>query len=67
MTISVLALKLEEAIRILEGAGYTCKTQSLLPPRDSDDKFAGLEYRKYVVRQQQLSDKTVLLTFVYRI
>ena len=67
MAPSVLALKLEEAIKRLEDAGYSCETKSLLPPRDSDDKFAGFFPRKYVVRQQQLSDKSVLLTYVYRI
>lgn len=67
MVPSVLALKLEEAIVVLENAGFSCETASLLPPRDSDDKFAGLSPRKYVVRQQELSDKTVLLTYVYRI
>ena len=64
---NVLALQLEEAIRILEQEGFTCETKSLLPPRDQDTKFAGLEPRKYVVRQQLLSDKTYLLTYVYRI
>ncbi|MDO4178335.1 MAG: hypothetical protein Q4D21_04005 [Phascolarctobacterium sp.] len=67
MAPSVLALKLDEAISRLEAAGYTCETKSLLPPRDSDDKFAGFHPRKYVVRQQELSNKIVLLTFVYRI
>ncbi len=63
---SVLALPLEEALRRVEAAGLQYEIKVLLPPRDSEEDFAGKEVRKYVVRQDILSDDKLALTIVYR-
>ncbi len=64
--LNVLALPLEEAAKRLESAGMKFTVQVLLPPRYSKEKFAGKDVRKYVVRQQMLSDNKIALTVVYR-
>lgn len=63
---NVLALPLEEALRRLEEAGAEYELRVLLPPRDSEEDFAGRAVRKYVVRQQLLPDNKTVLTVVYR-
>lgn len=62
----LLALPLEEAVAKLEAAGYAYSVDLLLPPRQSEDEFAGREIRKYVVRQRKLADNKIALTIVYR-
>lgn len=64
---SVLALPLDEALRRLQQAGFSCEVQALLPPRDREEDFAGQAVRKYVVRQQILSANRLVLTVVYRL
>ena len=66
MAPNVLALPLEEAARRLEEAGFAYEAEVLLPPRDSEEDFAGQKVRKYVVRQRKLSDDRLVLTIVYR-
>lgn len=63
----VLALPLDEAACRLEQAGWSWEVQSLLPPRDKEENFAGQAVRKYVVRQQLLSANRLVLTVVYRL
>lgn len=63
---NVLALPLDEALQRLDAAGVQYEVKVLLPPRDSEADFAGKEVRKYVVRQQLLSDDKLVLTIVYR-
>lgn len=65
-TPNVLALPLAEAARRLEAAGFSYEVEVLLPPRDSEESFAGQDVRKYVVRQHNLSDDKLVLTVVYR-
>lgn len=65
--ISVLALPLEKAQALLAAAGYECEVEVLLPPRDSEEDFAGKKVRKYVVRQKALSANKIALTVVYRL
>lgn len=62
----VLSLPLEEAVSRLEAAGYSWEAKVLLPPRDSEADFADKVVRKYVVRQDLLSDNKFVLTIVYR-
>lgn len=62
---NVLALPLDEAVRRLQAEHFTCDIKSLLPPRDSEADYS-FEARKYVVRQQVLSDDRIVLTVVYR-
>ncbi|MCQ2372623.1 MAG: hypothetical protein MJ050_00925 [Phascolarctobacterium sp.] len=64
--INVLALPLEEGVKRLEACGMECKCKALLPPRESLEAYNNLEVRKYIVRQQQLSDKEIEITFVFR-
>ena len=64
---NVLALSLEEASRRLQEAGFDFEVQALLPPRDKEEDFAGMQVRKYVVRQQALSCNKLVLTVVYRV
>ena len=64
---NLLALSLEEAEHRLQAAGMEFEVQLLLPPRDSEEDFAGKPVRKYVVRQQVLSANKVGLTIVYRL
>lgn len=63
---NVLALPLEEAEKRLQSSGYTCEIQSLLPPREHAEDYQDPCMRKYVVRQQVLSDDKIVLTIVYR-
>lgn len=63
----VLALPLEEAARRLSESGLQYEVKVLLPPRDSEVAFVGRSVRKYVVRQQRLSDDKYALTIVYRV
>lgn len=63
---NVLALPLDEAEGRLKAAGISYTVTALLPPRDSEADFAGRDVRKYVVRQQMLSDDKLALTIVYR-
>ncbi len=66
-SIDVLALPLDEAIRRLSAAGFAYEVQTLLPPRDSEQDFAGRDgVRKYVVRQQKLTANKIGLTIVFR-
>jgi len=65
-SLNVLALSLDEATKRLESAGMKFTVQVLLPPKDSNEKFVGKDVRKYVVRQQMLSDDKMSLTVVYR-
>ena len=62
----VLALPLAEAARRLELSGFTYEVETLLPPRDSEADYDGLQVRKYVVRQRELSANKLALTIVYR-
>lgn len=64
---NVLALSLEEASHRLNEAGFDYEVQTLLPPRDKEEDFAGNQVRKYVVRQQALSCNKLVLTVVYRV
>ena len=64
--INVLALPLEEGVKRLEACGMECKCKVLLPPRDSVENHQDQEVRKYIVRQEQLSDNEVELTIVFR-
>lgn len=64
--INVLALPLEEGVARLEACGYSCSYKVLLPPRESLEAYQTKEVRKYIVRQQQLSDTEVELTVVFR-
>lgn len=64
--VNVLALPLAEGIRRLENCGFTCKCNVLLPPRQSEQDYQLQEVRKYIVRQQKLSDTEVELTIVFR-
>ena len=63
----VLALPLEEAARRLAERGMQYEVKVLLPPRGCEADFAGKSVRKYVVRQQKLSDYKIALTVVYRV
>lgn len=64
--IDVLALPLEEGLLRLEECGLKCSCKVLLPPRDNLEAFQNQEVRKYIVRQQKLSDTEVELTIVFR-
>lgn len=64
--VNVLALPLAEGISRLENCGFTCKCKVLLPPRQSEQDYQFQEVRKYIVRQQKLSDTEVELTIVFR-
>lgn len=64
--INVLALPLEEGLQRLEGEGYACTYKVLLPPRAKLEDYDNQVVRKYIVRQQMLSDKEVELTVVFR-
>lgn len=63
---SVLALPLDEALRRLHDSGYQCDINYLLPPREQAADHINSDLRKYVVRQQVLSDDKIVLTIVYR-
>lgn len=63
---NVLALPLEEAVKRLQSSGYTCEVTALLPPREKSEDYTDPGLRKYVVRQQVLSDDKIGLTIVYR-
>lgn len=62
---NVLALPLDEAMRRMQAENLLCEVKTLLPPRDSEADYDH-EVRKYVVRQQILSDDRIVLTVVYR-
>lgn len=64
---NVLALPLDEAACRLEQAGWAWEARPLLPPRGTEEDFAGQAVRKYVVRQQMLSANRLVLTVVYRL
>jgi len=64
--ISVLALPLEEGVKLLEERGMQCQCKILLPPREKAEDYQNREVRKYIVRQQLLSDTQVELTIVFR-
>ena len=64
--INVLALPLDEGVSRLESCGLKCKSKALLPPRQNEADFQFREVRKYIVRQQMLSDNEVELTIVFR-
>lgn len=64
--VSVLALPLEEGIARLEACGVKCQIKVLLPPRESLEDYSDKEVRKYIVRQQTLSDNEVELTIAFR-
>lgn len=63
---NVLALPLEEAERILQEKKIQYDVQLILPPREDESEYALQHVRKYVVRQQVLSDDKLVLTIVYR-
>lgn len=63
---NVLALPLEEAERILQEQKIQYDVQLTLPPRENESEYALQHVRKYVVRQQVLSDDKLVLTIVYR-
>lgn len=63
---NVLALPLAEGIERLKACGIECTCKAVLPPRDSVENHEGQEVRKYIVRQQLLSETLVELTIVYR-
>lgn len=63
---NVLALPLEEAERILQGEKIQYDVQLTLPPREDASEYVLQHVRKYVVRQQVLSDDKLVLTIVYR-
>jgi len=63
---NVLALPLKEALKRLNEAGVEYEIKVLLPPRESEADYEGIEVRKYVVRQQVLPDDKLVLTIVYR-
>lgn len=63
---NVLALPLEEAERILQEQKIQYDVQLTLPPREDVSEYALQHVRKYVVRQQVLSDDKLVLTIVYR-
>lgn len=63
---NVLALPLEEAERILQEKKIQYDVQMTLPPREDASEYALRHVRKYVVRQQVLSDDKLVLTIVYR-
>lgn len=63
---NVLALLLEEAERILQEKKIQYDVQLTLPPREDASEYALQHVRKYVVRQQVLSDDKLVLTIVYR-
>ncbi len=63
---NVLALPLEEAERILQEKKIQYDVQLTLPPREDESEYALQHVRKYVVRQQVLSDDKLVLTIVYR-
>lgn len=63
---NVLALPLEEAERRLAERQIKYEIQPLVPPREDIADYASREVRKYVVRQQVLSDDKLVLTIVYR-
>lgn len=62
----LLGLSLEEATARLEAAGFSYEVETLFPPRDNEETFAGRSVRKYVVRWCELSANKLLLTIVYR-
>lgn len=63
---NVLALPLEEAECILQEQKIQYDVQLTLPPREDASEYALQHVRKYVVRQQVLSDDKLVLTIVYR-
>ncbi len=63
---NVLALPLEEAERRLAERQIKYEIQPLVPPREDIADYTSRDVRKYVVRQQVLSDDKLVLTIVYR-
>lgn len=61
----VLALEVNEALRILEQAGYTCEVTVTEPPKKRGVPQEGF-VTEYVVRQRELYNNKAAITTVRR-
>ena len=63
----VLGLPLEEAVPLLEARGWEWTAKYLLTPRQREEAVNIPGCRKYVVRQQRLSENKVALAVICKL